>query len=168
MAFLPPDVRTARPFRIIKGLDDNIIRTDYAVDSGVTSIAQGEWVVLDASNNATKASGQTLASPAQNVACCWTAFERDDTNAGQSDAAVLEQITCISGSYQAETTFADPGGTFTAGFLLVVVEDSVTAGQGSLDAVDGATASAAQIAAHVGRVISFSGGRLTYRSNGNG
>lgn len=166
MAFLPPDVRTARPFRIIKGLDDNLIRTDYAVDSGVTSIDSGEWVVLSATNQATKTSGQTLANPAQNVALNWTKFERNNTSTGQSDAAVLEQITCVSGSYQAETTFVETTGTFTPGFLLVVRESTTVAGQGVLDAVDGASATAEQIAAAVGKVISFSGGRLTYRSLG--
>lgn len=168
MAFIPPDVRTARAFRITKGLDDNIIRTDYTVDSGVTSIAQGEWVSLNSSNQAVKATGASLAAPVANPALNWTLFERDDTNAGQSDAAVLEQITCVSGSFQADTQLFESTGTFNPGDLLVVRESTTTADQGVLDAVPVASATAVQIASAVGKVILLSGGVLSFRSLGNG
>lgn len=165
---LPPDVRAARDFRIIKGLDDNIIRTDYEIDSAVNSIAQGEWVVLNSSNKATKANGETLANPAQNVACCWTKFERNDACNGQSDVIATNQITCVSGSFQAETKYFESTGTFTPGFLLVVRESTVTAGLGVLDAIDPtAPATAEQLAAVIGKVISLSGGILTFRTVGN-
>jgi len=167
MAVLPPDVRVARNFRIIKGLSDNIIRTDYAIDSAVTAVAQGEWVVLDASNTVTKTSGESLAAPAHNVAVNWTVFARDDSNAGQSDAIATNQLTLVTGSYQAETKLFESTGTFTAGFLLVVRESSTTAGQGVLDAVDSAAASNAQLGAAVARVVSLASGVLTYRTLGS-
>ncbi|MHC4644915.1 MAG: hypothetical protein ACYTBJ_05405 [Planctomycetota bacterium] len=166
MAVLPPDVRVARKFRIVKGLDDNIIRTDYAIDSAVTAVEQGEWVVLDASNNVTKATGASLAAPAQNTAVNWTEFVKDDTSAGQSDAVATNQLTLVTGSYQAETKLFESTGTFTPGFLLVVRESTTTADQGVLDAVNPATATAVQLAGAVGRVTLLSGGVLTYRSLG--
>lgn len=166
MAVLPPDVRTARNFRIIKGLDDNIIRTDYAINSAVTAVAQGEWVVLNASNEVTKTNGESLAAPAQNTAVNWTEFVKDNTNTGQSDVVATNQLTLVTGSYQAETKLFESTGTFTAGFLLVVRESTTTAGQGVLDAVDPTTATAVQLAAAVGRVVLLSGGVLTYRSLG--
>lgn len=162
---LPPDVRVARDFRVIKGVD-TMIRTDYEIASGTAAFAQGEWVVLDATNKASKANGQALATPAQNVVCCWTSYAADDTRNGQADTVATNQVTCISGAYQAETKFFESTGTFTAGFLLVVREDSVTSGKGVLDAVDGDTASAKQIAASIGRVVKLENGVLTYRTHG--
>lgn len=168
MAFIPPDVRTARSFRITKGLDDAIIRSDYTVDSGVTSLAQGEYGSLNASNHVAKATGASLASPVANPVLVWTLFERDNTSAGQSDAAVLEQVTAVSGPFQADTQLFEATGTFNPGDLLVVRESTTTADQGVLDAVAPASATNVQIASHVGKVILLSGGVLSYRSNGNG
>lgn len=168
MAFIPPDVRTARAFRITKGLDDGIIRTDYAVASGATPLAQGEWVSLSATNQAEKATGATLADPVANPALVWTSYASGDTSAGQSDAAVLDQVTCVSGSFQAETQLFESTGTFNAGDLLVVQESTTTADQGVLNAVPVATATAKQIASSVGKVVLLSGGVLSFRSNGNG
>lgn len=168
MAFIPPDVRTARSFRITKGLDDNLIRTDYAVASGATPLVQGEWVSLSATNQASKATGATLADPVANPALVWTAYASGDTSAGQSDAAVLDQVTCVSGSFQAETKLFESTGTFNAGDLLVVQESTTTADQGVLNAVPVASATAKQIASSVGKVILLSGGVLSFRSNGNG
>jgi hypothetical protein len=162
---LPPDVRAARNFRITKGLDD-LIRADHAIDSAVTIVLSGEWIVLDASNNVTKTSGETLAAPAHNVACSWTLFARDNTSTGQADAVATDQLTTITGPYRADTKFFETTGTFTAGFLLVVRESTTVAGQGVLDAVDSAAASNAQLGAAIGRVVAFSGGVLTYRTNG--
>lgn len=166
MALLPPDVRATRDFRIIKGLDDNIVRTDYEIDSGVSSIASGEWVILDSSNKVTKASGESLANPAQNAVLCWTKFERDDTYNGQTDVIATNQITAVTGSYQAETTFFESTGTFNPGDLLVVQESSTTAGQGVLNAVAGASATAEQIAGAVAKVVLLASGVLTYRTLG--
>lgn len=162
---LPPDVRAARDFRITKGLE-NMIRTDYAIATAVTGVKQGEWVVLDASNQVTKTNGEDLTDPAQNVVCSWMLYAKDDNYAGHSDANATGQLTCISGPYQAETKFFESTGTFTAGFLLVVQESTTTPGEGVLNAVDGASATAKQIAASIGRVVSLSGGVLTYRTNG--
>lgn len=166
MALLPPDVRQARSFRITKGLDDNIIRTDYEIDAGVDAVAQGEWVLLDASNKVTKASGASLAAPAQNTAVNWTVFARDDTNNGQTDVIATNQLTLVTGSYQAQTKLYETTGTFTPGFLLVVRESTTTADQGVLDAVDPSSATAVQIAGAVGRVVQLADGVLTYRSLG--
>lgn len=166
MSLIPPDVRQARDFRIIKGTDDGIIRTDYEIDAAVLTVELGEYVVLNSSNKVTKVSGQALATPAQNVACSWTLYAKNNTYTGQSDAVATGQLTCISGPFQAQTKMFESTGTFTPGFLLVVRESSTVTGLGVLDAVDGDTASAKQIAASVGRVIGLSGGILTYRSNG--
>lgn len=168
MTFIPPDVRTARAFRITKGLDDGIIRTDYTVDSGVTSLASGEWGSLNSSNHVAKATGASLAAPVANPVLVWTSFERGDTNAGQSDTAILEQITGVSGSFQADTQLFESTGTFNPGDLLVVRESTTTADQGVLDAVPVASATAVQIASSVGKVVLLSGGVLSFRSNGNG
>ena len=166
MAVIPKDVRVARDFRIIKGLDDNVIRTDYAIDAAVLAVAQGEWVVLNASNQVIKATGTTLAAPAQNTAVNWTVFVKDDTCAGQSDVVAANQLTLVTGSYQAQTKLFEATGTFTSGFLLVVRESTTTAGQGVLDAVDPAAATTVQLAGAVGRVVSLTGGVLTYRTLG--
>lgn len=157
---LPPDVRAARDFRITKGLD-NMIRTDYTIASAVTSVKQGEWIVLDSSNQVTKSNGETLANPSQNAICSWMLYAKDDNNAGHSDANATGQLTCISGPYQAETKFFESTGTFTPGYLLVVQESSTTAGEGVLNAVAGASATAEQISGAVGRVVHLSGGVLT-------
>lgn len=166
MAVLPPDVRQARDFRIIKGLDDNLIRTDYAINSAVNSLLSGEWVGLNASGEVIKATGASLANPLQTAACNWTLFARDDTSAGQSDAVATNQVTLISGSYQAQTKLFESTGTFTQGSLLVVRESSTVSDLGVLDAVAGGSATAEQIAGAVGKVVSFAGGVLTYRSLG--
>jgi hypothetical protein len=164
---LPPDVRTDRPFRIIKGTD-TMIRTDYTVASAVTElISTGEWCILNASNEVEKVdNGESLAAPCQNPICVWTSYQQDDFNTGQSDAATLGQVTTISGPVECETTFFESTGTFTPGFALVVREESVTGGYGVLDAVDSASASNAQLGAVVGHVVSFASGRLVYRTAG--
>ena len=166
MAALPPDVRVARKFRIIKGLDDNVIRTDHEIDAALLSAEQGEWVVLNASNKAVKATGASLAAPAQNTAVNWTEYVKGDANNGQSDAAELNQLTLVTGSYQAQTKLFESTGTFTPGFLLVVRESTTVAGQGVLDAVNPASATAVQLAGAVGKVVLLASGVLTYRSNG--
>ena len=165
MALIPPDVRATRDFRIIKGLD-NILRTDHAVDTSVSTAERGQWLVLNGSNALVNTSTETLASPAQNVVCCWTKYVKDDPSAGQSDAVATGNITSVSGSYMAETKFFESTGTFTPGFLLVVQADTTTAAKGVLNAVDGASATAKQIAGSVGRVVKLENGVLTYRTNG--
>lgn len=166
MALIPPDVRQARAFRVIKGTDDNLIRQDYAIDATVDSVDQGEWVVLNASNKVVKATGASLAAPASNTLPSWIKYVKDDTSAGQSDAVATGQLTLIGGSYQAETKLFESTGTFTPGFLLVVRESTTTADQGVLDAVDPAAATTVQIANAVGKVIKLEGGVLTYRTLG--
>jgi len=166
MAILPPDVRAARKFRLIKGLDDNIIRTDYDIDPSVLAVEQGEWVVLNAANKVIKATGASLAAPAQNTGVNWTEYVKNNSSTGQSDAVATNQLTLVSGPYQAQTTLFESTGTFTAGFLLVVRESSTVANQGVLDAVDPGLATVAQLAGAVGKVIGLAAGVLTYRSLG--
>lgn len=166
MPMLPPDVRGTRDFQITKGLNESIIRTDYEIDSSVTSAEKGEWVVLNASNKAVKATGTTLAAPAQNTAVNWTKFVKNDPSAGRSDVIATNQLTLVTGPYQAKTKFFESTGTFTAGFLLVVQESTTVATQGVLNAVDPASATTVQLAAAVGRVVLLANGVLTYRSLG--
>jgi len=165
MALLPPDARAERDFRIIKGTD-SLIRTDKVIDAGVASLEVGEFVVVNATNKVVKATGATLAAPAQNTACCWTKYAKNDPRAGQSDAVATGHATLISGPYHAKTKFFESTGTFTAGHLLVVRASTTVTGLGVLDAVAPASATTVQLAAAIGKVVSLSNGVLTYRTLG--
>lgn len=166
MALIPPDVRQARAFRVIKGIDENIIRQDYQIDAAVLEVDPGEWVVLNASNKVAKATGATLAAPATNTLASWIKYKKNDPIGGQSDAVATGQLTLIGGAYQAETKLFESTGTFTPGFLLVVQESTTVADQGVLNAVAPATATNVQIACAVGKVIKLEGGVLSYRTLG--
>ena len=162
---VPPDVRTERDFRIIKGLDDNLIRTDRKVNAAVTTlIKQGEWVHLNGSAEILKAAGEVLAHPMHGAYVNWTRFLKGDVNSGQSDAAANQACTLISGAYKAETKLYAAGG-YAPGDLLVVIDDGT--GVGVLAPVAPGAATPEQIVCSVGTVdIPPVAGVLTYNSKG--
>jgi len=163
---VPPDVRTSRDFRIIKGLDDNLIRTDRPVKSTVTTlIKQGEWVHLDSTGSVVKAAGEVAATPMQGAQVNWTRYLKGDASLGQADAAGNQAVTLVTGSYKAETKlFA--AGVYNVGDLLVVIDDG--SGNGVLAPVTPAAATVLQLARSVGTVdLPVSSGILTYNSKGS-
>ena len=161
---VPPDVRNARDFRIIKGMDD-IIRTDRRVaDAVVALIKQGEWVHLNGSGEVVKAAGEILATPMAGAQANWTVYKKGDTNVGQSDAAGNQAVTLVSGPYKAETKLY-AAGAYNPGDLLVVIDDG--SGNGVVAPVASGAATAVQIARHVGTVdFPPVAGVLTFSSRG--
>lgn len=162
MAFpIPKDVRAARDFELVLGQED-MLRHDYTINTGVTSFDVGELVKLVTGSGEPKAakmdSGDAVATPAAGARFCWTNYKVGDTNLGQSDVIATGKVTLLSGKFQVKTkNFL--AGTYTPGFLLVAAWDSVNS-KGSLQAVDPASASARQVAAAIGRVLDVGGGVL--------
>ncbi len=160
---VPPDVRAARSFSVIRGVD-TMIREDRRVASSVTALVeQGEWVTFNGSGEVVKASGQVAATPMVGAKCVWTVYKKSDVVAGQSDAAANQAVTTVAGAYVAETKKFDAGGAYAVGNTLVVIDDG--AGNGILFGVAAPTAT--QLAAAVGKVHApVSNGVLTYESLG--
>lgn len=162
---IPPDVRAARNFELVLGQED-MLRHDYTINTGVTSFEVGELVKLVTGGGEPKAakmdSGDAVATPPAGARFCWTLFKTGDSNLGQSDVLATNKVTLLSGKFQAKTkNFL--AGTYTPGFLLVAAWDSVNS-RGSLQAVDPTSASSRQIASAVGRVLDSASGVLYFET----
>jgi hypothetical protein len=162
---VPPDVRTDRDFRIIRGTDTAFREQKHVAASVTAEIAQGEWVVFDASGDVIKVAGATSAAPAQGALVNWTRYKKGDAVSGQADAAANQGITVVRGPYEALTKKYDPAPAYTIGDLLVVKDDG--SGNGTLYPIAPAAATAVQIARAVGKVTAPpAGGVLGYASIG--
>lgn len=149
---VPKDVRTDRSFTIVKGVDQ-MLRTPFVLADPTADVDVGEWLAIDASGNAVKATAAAVSTaPLQGARASWTLYRQGDANAGQSDAMATGQVDLLSGPYQAKTQLYDTGATWTAGAPLVVIHDAGT-DRGILFPLDPATADAEQLAAVVGQVV---------------
>lgn len=162
---IPKDVRAARDFELVLGQED-MLRHDYTIATGVTDFDVGEVVKLITGGGEPKAqkldSGDAVATPPAGVRIVWTNFKAGDSTNGQSDVLATNKVTLLSGSYQAKTkNFL--AGTYTPGFLLVGAWDSVNE-KGSVQAVDPASASARQIASAFARVLDLASGVLYFET----
>lgn len=171
MAFpVPPDARAARDFQLVLGQDE-MLRQSMPITTTTDSFEIGEWVKLVNDGGVTKAdkvvAADDLAAPAVGAKCCWTVYVDGDSSAGQGDAMATKTLDVLSGTYQAKTKLYDNSGALadngSVGYLLVVVHDG-TNDRGVLDAVDPASATAAQLAGVVGKVIEVSGGVLHFEA----
>lgn len=164
MAFpVPSDARAVKDFELVKGINE-ALRTSLVIGDLTKPIDVGEWMKVGAGATAAKlATGvDTLAAPAMGAKVSWTRYRQNDPSGGQGDALATSQVDLLSGNYQAKTKLFVTGSTYNPGDLLVAVFDVTQAG-GILDAVNG-TATARQIQAAVGRVISLANGVLHYEA----
>lgn len=158
MAFpVPKDVRVGRDFELIKGIPE-LLREDVKIDDpDVESFSLGEPVkfVVAAGVRTVKkledAAPDNSGNGVPGAKICWTKYVPDDTWNGQADAQGTQQLTIISGVYQARTKLYT--GVVTPGALLVASWDATTAG-GILEGIDPTTpATAVQIQNALGRVL---------------
>ena len=149
---VPKDVRVDRAFTVVKGVDA-MFRTPAVLADPSVNVDVGEWIALDASGLAVKATAAAiLTEPLQGARASWTLYRQGDANAGQSDAMATGQVDLLSAPYQAKTQLYDTGATWTPGAPLVVIHD-VTTDRGILAPLDPATADAEQLSAVVGQVV---------------
>lgn len=169
MAFpVPKDVRAARDFELVKGMDE-MLRKPLALADPTESIAVGEWIKPVTSGGLTKAqkleAANDIDTPALGCKCSWTKYVQGDAWNGQADAMATGTIDILSGTYEAKTKFYNTGGTFAPGYMLVPVYDATKGG--ILDAPNPATPlTIKQLQGVVARVIEVANGQLHYESAG--
>ncbi len=149
---VPKDVRTDRSFTIVKGVD-RMIRTPAELADPTVDVDVGEWLALDASGQAVKATAAAIiTAPLQGARASWTLYREGDSTNGQADAMGTGQVDLLSAPYQAKTQLYDTTATWNPGAPLVVIHDGAS-DRGILAPLDPTTADAEQLSAVVGQVV---------------
>jgi len=170
MAFpVPKDVRAARNFELVKGMDE-MLRAPFLLADPTEDIDVGEWLKPVTSGGLTKMqkleAANDIDTPALGCKCSWTLYRQGDAFNGQADAMATGTIDILSGTYQAKTKFYNTGGSYLAPGNPLVPVYHATLG-GILDAPNPATPlTIPQLQGVVARVIEVANGQLHYEAPG--